>query len=387
VPLNDPGGASYHGFQGGLYPGGTNQRPRSHDSAGAALATQIRPVDASGLPDPTNGRIVLLSIGMSNATQEFSMFKALADTDRTKNPRLIIVDGAQGGQTAAIISNPTATFWAVIDQRLAIAGVTRNQVQVAWVKEANANPTQPFPAHALELQTQFEAIARILKSRYPSIKIAYWASRTYGGYATTSLNPEPYAYESGFAVKWLIEKQINGDTSLSFSGQSPRTPWLAWGPYLWADGMNPRSDGLIWECSDFQSDGTHPSNSGRLKVARLLLNFFKSDPTARIWFLGSSPTGVKDWSDDFAGEFTLHQNYPNPFNPVTRLKFQVSSFTSVILKVYDVLGREVATLVDEAKEPGEYTVRWDAGNVPSGVYFYSLQAGNFVRYKRMVLIK
>ncbi|MEK6572468.1 MAG: hypothetical protein AABZ61_13925, partial [Bacteroidota bacterium] len=237
IPINDLGSRFYKAYQGGLYPVGNNGRPAAHDSAGLALARSIQPLNPAGIVDILNGKFVLLSIGMSNATQEFSVFKIVADTDRTKNPKLVIVDGAQGGQTATIISNPAATFWAVVDQRLGSAGVTRQQVQVAWVKEADAGPTQPFPTHALTLQNKFEAIARILRSRFPNIKIAYWSSRTYGGYATSTLNPEPYAYESGFAVKWLIEKQINGDTSLTYSGGSPRAPWLAWGPYLWADGM------------------------------------------------------------------------------------------------------------------------------------------------------
>ncbi len=62
-------------------------------------------------------------------------------------------------------------------------------------------------------------------------------------------------------------------------------PWLAWGPYLWADGANPRDDGLVWLPADFQDDGTHPSPSGEEKVGRLLLEFFRSSPFAQCWFL------------------------------------------------------------------------------------------------------
>src|SRR5206468_1021451 len=62
------------------------------------------------------------------------------------------------------------------------------------------------------------------------------------------------------------------------------TPWLAWGPYLWADGLTPRSDGLTWQCADLQSDGTHPSSSGASKVAQMLLSFFQTDPVASRWY-------------------------------------------------------------------------------------------------------
>jgi hypothetical protein len=92
--------------------------------------------------------------------------------------------------------------------------------------------------------------------------------------------------------------------------------------------------------------------------------------------------------------FSLEQNYPNPFNPVTSIKYVVGSFQFVSLKVYDVLGKEVATLVNEEKPAGEYEIEFNAvshsGNVrnlPSGIYFYQLKAGSFVETKKMVLIK
>ncbi|MBM2841405.1 MAG: hypothetical protein HW412_1933, partial [Bacteroidetes bacterium] len=348
IPINDLGFGLYQGYQGGLYPAGSNQPPQGHLSGGLTMATQVLPRSATGTIDLANGRIVLLSIGMSNATQEFSTFMPLANADSSKNPKLTIVDGAQGGQTAAVISNPNANFWTVVDQRLTAAGVTRQQVQAAWVKEANAGPTEAFPRHANILDSEFVLIARILKSRYPNIMLAYWSSRTYGGYATTTLNPEPYAYESGFAVKWTITRQINGDTALTYTGANPRAPWLGWGAYLWADGLIPRSDGLIWICDDFvTSDRTHPSTSGRLKVANMLLNFFKTDTTAKGWFLRSTQTGIQNQQSEFPNRFVLEQNYPNPFNPATSIRFRISEFGFVSLKVFDLLGHEVATLVNE----------------------------------------
>ncbi len=159
TPLTELGTRQYKGFPGGLYPNGQNIPLAAHDSLGRALAAAIKPRNANGQRDSGSGKIVLLSIGMSNATQGFSVFKAMADTDRVKNPQLVIVDGAQGGQTASIIADPNANFWNVIDQRLVSAGVSREQVQVAWVKAANANPTQPFPLHAQQLQSNYEAIA------------------------------------------------------------------------------------------------------------------------------------------------------------------------------------------------------------------------------------
>jgi len=97
-------------------------------------------------------------------------------------------------------------------------------------------------------------------------------------------------------------------------------------------------------------------------------------------------TGIR--REDIASlRFELDQNYPNPFNPTTHLRFTIADFLFTTLKVYDALGKEVATLVNGEMNPGRYTVRWDAGNLTSGVYFYRLQAGQFSETKKLVLMK
>ena len=107
-------------------------------------------------------------------------------------------------------------------------------------------------------------------------------------------------------------------------------------------------------------------------------------------------TGVKEQKSDMPASYELSQNYPNPFNPATTIEYQIppSPFSEkgergrfVSLKVYDILGREVAILVDEIKPAGRYSVRWEASHFSSGVYFYRLQAGSFVDTKKLMLIK
>jgi len=85
--------------------------------------------------------------------------------------------------------------------------------------------------------------------------------------------------------------------------------------------------------------------------------------------------------------FRLEQNYPNPFNPTTNLRFTIGNAQFVSFKIYDVLGREVSTLIHEKLSPGNHIVSWNASNLSSGVYFYRLQTGNFVETKKMVLMK
>jgi len=100
-----------------------------------------------------------------------------------------------------------------------------------------------------------------------------------------------------------------------------------------------------------------------------------------------SVSAVEIASSKLPTSYALEQNYPNPFNPSTRIGFkvQVSGFTS--LRIFDLLGREVATLVNEELMPGSYEATWDAARLPSGVYFYRLQAGEFVETKKLVLMR
>lgn len=277
---------TYKGEDGGLYGGGQNAPPEGHRRAAEAALAQIRPLDAAGRP-AADGNVVLVSLSMSNATQEFSRFKQLADAEPAKSPQLVIVDCAQGGQAMAEWARADARAWAEAERRIAQAGVTPQQVQTAWIKLANKGPTGELAEHGKKLQRDTLAVIQLAKARFPNLRIAYLSSRIYGGYATTNLNPEPYAYESAFAVRWLIQDQIAGQAELNFDPQRGpvKAPLLLWGPYLWADGAMPRAaDKLTYARDDLAGDGTHPSESGRDKVARLMLNFFQTDPLARSWF-------------------------------------------------------------------------------------------------------
>ncbi|HSQ28460.1 MAG TPA: hypothetical protein VLN49_01340 [Gemmatimonadaceae bacterium] len=309
VPLNDLRAGCYLGFQGGLYPGGTDTMPTAHLAAGLTAASRIQPLDVNGNASP-HGKYVLLSIGMSNTTQEFcsdgglpgscqsTSFVAQAMADAAVNhSTLVLVNGAYGGKTASAWTSATAPDYDRIrDSWLTPLGLSERQVQIAWVKVANAQPRVSLPdtsADAYVLTRQLGQIARALRTRYPNLRQVFFTSRIYAGYATSTLNPEPYAYETTFGVKWAIEAQIRemGGASADRRAGSLRyddgaAPWLAWGPYPWAAGMNARSDGLTWVASDFNaSDGTHPASSARQKVGAMLLAFFKGSPTTQCWFL------------------------------------------------------------------------------------------------------
>lgn len=306
VPISQLGRDLYLGaFQGGLYPNGQNVPPPAHHATARQQAIAIAPRLPNGQPN-FDGKIVLLSIGMSNTTMEFCgngpvegcsspSFSAKAiESPFVDNDHVVPVDGAAGGQTAPLWNDPTdPNYDRVRDQELAPRGLSEAQVGAVWIKVANANPSLSLPAanaDANVLAKDIAAIARAVRIRYPNCRIAFLSSRIYGGYASTTLNPEPFAYESGFAVKFAISEQIAQEAGAAPSpGFGPlevgaNAPVLVWGPYLWADGLTPRGDGLIWQCENFNADGTHPSPSGVDKVGTMLLDHLLASPYAAPWF-------------------------------------------------------------------------------------------------------
>ena len=129
----------------------------------------------------------------------------------------------------------------------------------------------------------------------------------------------------------------------------------------------------------------------------------KVDPSGNVYVAGTSsfgntsvytvikyvqtPTSVREISPAIPSSFALEENYPNPFNPTTAISYQLSANGLVSLKVFNLLGQEVAVLVNEEKPAGTYRATWDAGKMPSGVYFYRLNAGEFVETKKMILLR
>jgi hypothetical protein len=286
---------TYKGQSGGLYGDGRNTPPKALLQRAMAAEEKVRPLNSEGNP-VADGKIVLLSVGMSNTTQEFSAFQKMAGESPLKNEHMVIVDGAQGGQDAADWVKPKERFrnekpsvWEQVERRLKQAGVTPGQVQVVWMKQARRSPAAlgEFPDHAQQLKQDMAAIISRLKKTFPNLRLVYVSSRTYAGHAASQLNPEPYAYESGFAVRWLIEDQMKSAVAAPDSTNASPTaePVILWGPYLWSDGTAGRKAAdLTWTREDFVADGTHPSDAGRRKVAEQLLKFFTTDPTAKPWF-------------------------------------------------------------------------------------------------------
>ena len=148
--------------------------------------------------------------------------------------------------------------------------------------------------------------------------------------------------------------------------------------------------GLYYDFFELKSDRLNIPYLENPSVYSLALNngYIFAGTNIGIWRLRypEAITGVES-SREVPAEFVLKQNYPNPFNPTTVVTYQLPAVSNVKLIVYDLLGRPVATLVNERQAAGRHSVKFDAGGLPSGVYFYRLQAGSFVSTKKMILLQ
>lgn len=391
IPINDLGKGTFTNawgiaWEGGLYPQGSNFLPSAHKLAGMQLASQVQCLDATGKPDALNGRIVWLSIGMSNGTQETQQFIPIAKAFAGKNPKLILVDGAQGGQTAANISSPEnvnyTTFWNTVNTRLANSGVTAKQVQVIWLKEADV-ANVPIRVYYDSIVVRFKRIANELKIRFPNVRLCYMASRISARYASTNLNPEPFSYYTGWAIKKVIEDQINGDAQLVCSGIDAKSPWLSWGTYTWTDGSSPQRTNptVFWNCeTDFQNDGTHPSTAGAKKVGNLLLNFFSTDSTSVQWFTGKGCPMPTSTGDRIIPE-TYMYIYPNPVRDHLTIQL-TQEISNGKLYLYDYSGRSIFKL--EKLNGQQFTIESD--RLPGGIYLVQIYSDdklyNSIRFSK-----
>ena len=286
-PLDELGSGSYKGHTGGLYPDGSNEMPPAFYNDAVEMAKSIQPLDEKGNPS-SNGKIGLVSVGASTVTMFARGLEHQLPQVKGLNKELVFVDCAIGGQDLSKIMIPSANFWTVIDQRLNDASVSLSQVQVVFFQEDDLKDrSADIDGRGKGLVEDFTYMAQFLKQHYPNLKIIYLTGRH-----TTAFMPvegkdkhrEPRAYINGWACKWVIENQINGDPELSFKGPDAKAPLLMWGPYFWTQGTKPRADGYTWGPELLSHDGIHPNDAGIERVAKDLIDFWAKDPVSQLWF-------------------------------------------------------------------------------------------------------
>lgn len=287
------GARTYHGLEGGLYPGGANVPAAGYDAAGIVRRNSIRPLDVNGIPGGA-GRYVLMSVGggsesaawcsVSSAPpcDSWSFTGRAAEDPSVNHAALVIVNGAIPGVAFDEWSKPASkNFIRIRDTRLAPLGLSENQVQAIWMSFADSGAAFPPVATSADAAPQLErldATIRALRTRYPNLQMLFVSSPVYRGYGSGG---EPGSYESAFVVRWEIESESAAKSA----------PWIGWGPYLWSRGSQLRADGLAWLRSDFDSTGAAFSQSGQSKAGSRLFDFFKNSPYTRCWFIAGPVCG------------------------------------------------------------------------------------------------
>ena len=229
-----------------------------------------------------------------------------------------------------------------MDSTMTGNGATRSQYYYRWV---NFNTPSPIPAY-VEIESCIEDI-----SKNPDIQIMLYVY--FGNTRTGEWSQSGTQVLSSDWTKYLFD----------FNGSSVPKQYNIFSITV-----------VMW-----------PSNKRMVsKVGLYQINYY--DPSMNLTWNYNLITDVPH-ETLIPTEFKLEQNYPNPFNPATTIKFTIPTTELVSLKVYDLLGREVAMLVNEEKTPGNYEVKFDGSNLASGMYIYRLQAGDFVQTKKMILMK
>ena len=206
------------------------------------------------------------------------------------------------------------------------------------------------------------------------------------------LFPQPYLSNNS-GQSWFLADSGLADTSYYLSYyQDKETTKLLYS--LRRDALySSRNDTIYWSFVEGTENLPIYFSPTGFYDDRNMNNIF-IEPGRKELFLGTAEgiyktliiTDVKE-NDKKDLDFSLSQNYPNPFNPVTTISYKIVGIQDVKLTVYDILGREIATLVNEQQQPGSYQVRWDATNVASGIYFYQLNTGGFIDTRKMILVK
>ncbi len=280
-------------------------------------------------------------------------------------------------------ATPTNFFNDTVTTITVFSGTYRTYIDSVTVNPSDSTRFYNLNIHKVGIETIQNSI-RIISTR--NIDTLYSSS------ITEHLNSN-YNSGSNRIEGWLFPDTVN---------QSPRCPYdtTIFNPYSYyykyynfpsADTFDVRGDSLILtnnvtDCLDYGYTSTYVAtiDEGLINRINYRFNFF-SWSYADV-FTKSEVSSVK-LSYNEPSNFYLSQNYPNPFNPSTKISWQSPVGNWQTLKIYDVLGNEVATLIDEYKSAGNYEAEFNASNLTSGIYFYQLKAGSFVGTKKMLLLK
>lgn len=406
VSLVDLKTGYYEGYQGGLYPGGSNNIPAFHYNEGIKMAKKVVPLDSLGNVDWMNGKVIWISLGASVAGGPFNNFKQLTKEYYDINPCLQIINATVGSAGLDDMVDPIENplYWENdVFPQIEGKGATREMVQIIWMKHGyRYNEEVFFPEFPETIVDYYKQLMPILMDTFPNLKLLFLTGFAYGGYAdsTTNLYPiimEPSSYWSNFAVKWLVEEQINLNPALKYTGAGRKAPWMCWGPHVWADGLRPNQyDSLFWDCeADFRVDGGgyHLTNEGKQKEGNVMIEWARNHPIAKQLYLdgprwntcdaGGRLSSGETFSPEIEDKKEEWNLYPSPNNGVFNIQIgEVQGNTGI--RIVNAQGSIVWNLTgQDLSNSGNLSV--DLGDIAPGIYHVIINDGREMKTLRFVV--
>ncbi|MBC8172469.1 MAG: SGNH/GDSL hydrolase family protein, partial [Chitinophagales bacterium] len=374
IPLDEMGTSTFEGYTGGLYPNGSNEMPAAFYNDAVEMARLVMPLNDNGKPD-SDGKIGVVAIGPSTVSRIGQGLLELIYKTPGIRKEIVFVNGGVGGQDLNRIASPTGKFWKIVYNEVSVAGLTNEQVQVVWFQEDDLlNTTEEFPERADLLVQSFTLAIKDMKKRFPNLKLVYLTGRHTTEYMKpdgTIRHKEPRSYYNGWANKWIIEKQINGDASLNYKGENAEVPLLLWGPYFWTQGPKPRKDGYTFTPDMVLNDGVHPNDAGIRKIAGDLIDFWKNDKVSQLWFLENpDATSLPETENKNISFDILHTEIESLIkdNMQGNLKVVILRDTNVVYNQSYDLNKEVISIPDLQAGTYKYLLKDDGNFVKAGAF-------------------
>ncbi|MBK7568493.1 MAG: hypothetical protein IPI31_11785 [Bacteroidetes bacterium] len=356
IPLTDLGTGFYEGIQGGLYPGGSNTRPAVHQQKGIDISHTIEPLNDAGTVSYDNGQVLFIGMGGSNASNAYNMFiDTMKHYDWKGTSQCMNVKGLfYGGKDLHDMIDTTSTFyWDELQGRLFNRNDTWEQVQIVWILEQSELDTPDIAYYIDYVADQYTTLMHVMLDSMPNLKMVYLSGFHYTGYTHPEHElydflVEPKGYWGNLAIKELIERQINGDPLLDFEGEGRVAPYVNWGPYFWADGVNPRGgDFLTWPCEDYRDDDTgggfHLEEIGKYKEAKMLINFFETDTVASWWYKAGAQWEACE--NDTTGYFENNKlNYRDPVEQAIKF-YPAKTMDGITIEIPGIKQNELSCVI------------------------------------------
>ena len=295
--------------------------------------------------------------------------------DRQTPPQLFLKNAPSSGMSSDFTQSAGGTTYRIR---------TVNGLQTTWEWLADV-PSHDLKHYSYTAATTSDSSGsgtpyfKYFVSAQTANSFEYWDSQADSGYSVDNLAPNAPANVMGSAVAGTVELHWNPNSESDLGGYD-----VFRGS---APGFNPDTMSTYATTTDTAYTDSKPSSSGTVYyVVRAVDVHGNQSPSSNE--ASVHLTAVQDnQKDGLPTTFALKQNYPNPFNPTTVIPYQLASKSHVTLTIYNVLGQQVVTLVNSDMKAGRYQARWDAHDMPSGVYIYLLRAGSFMQSRKLILIK